>query len=804
MANMNQSLFENFDENELICSITQEVPNNPVLGKDGHIYEKSAIENWLRKKSVSPITKEHMTVADIKVCPTIKAICDLIHSGKIQLQKEREKSRLCVEDMNSKTSIQKTANINGYPSAYSVVDNKFIFTFSASENSMYSPKKITDFQWSDLALCLDISYSTSSLVESRDENGVQIEGEYTINDSIRHGAKTSIYAIKNTGSRIAIYQFDDSVENVVPLTQVTDDNIDSIIGKIDSMKPRGATNIYKPIQSIIKDLSERVDQSRNPAILLLTDGVPNQGGSYSEEEGAVRLYKKLGVFYPIYTFGFGYSLRKKLLYNIAQRTGGVNSHIPDGSFVATVFSNALANILNTCCYNLRLHLRILNEEAKFSSDIVNSDYVIETCKNDKGLVNEVSILLGSLQFEQMRDIIVNIESNGPNAAIEYNYTYSQGNYNKISTPTIVTDISSFGNIHKNMEFEILRDYMCKMMGKMTIDRERGIDTSMRSLHIENHVKERNLEDSYSSLLMDTWTDQVHLANVSTDPKHRDYWEKWGWIYFDQLRSAITNQCSNNFKDKAYECFGGNLCRQTSDEISDIFDTIPNTEPTGHIYKTYRGAQPVYRSNPNYTAVPISRMNYSGNSCFTGDYLIKMSDENMKCMKDLRPGDIIKTVSIQDNPKKGDKFETHGISRVISILRSKCPNNLAKIVSLSDNCKVTEWHPVSLDGYVGSCEFPVNISQGKEIECDYVYSVELEEGKHFTVMDNGILGITLGCNLTEEQYRYDTILKHDFWGTENVRNCLKLDKNYPYVDIHPSMIVRNIENGVQKEVININI
>ena len=74
------------------------------------------------------------------------------------------------------------------------------------------------------------------------------------------------------------------------------------------------------------------------------------------------------------------------------------------------------------------------------------------------------------------------------------------------------------------------------------------------------------------------------------------------------------------------------------------------------------------------------------------------------------------------------------------------------------------------------------------------------------MDDNILGITLGANLKKEQYKYDKILHHKFWGTDNVRNCLKKAKDYPYVTIHPGMIVRNgqiSDNGV-KEVSYINI
>ena len=39
----------------LICSITQELPVDPVLAEDGHTYERAAITQWIATKSTSPI-----------------------------------------------------------------------------------------------------------------------------------------------------------------------------------------------------------------------------------------------------------------------------------------------------------------------------------------------------------------------------------------------------------------------------------------------------------------------------------------------------------------------------------------------------------------------------------------------------------------------------------------------------------------------------------------------------------------------------------------------------------------------------
>jgi len=45
---------------EFICPITQVTMVDPVLASDGRTYERSAITEWLRTHSTSPITRETM------------------------------------------------------------------------------------------------------------------------------------------------------------------------------------------------------------------------------------------------------------------------------------------------------------------------------------------------------------------------------------------------------------------------------------------------------------------------------------------------------------------------------------------------------------------------------------------------------------------------------------------------------------------------------------------------------------------------------------------------------------------------
>jgi len=48
------------DAEDLVCPITQTLFENPVTAEDGHVYEKEAIEKWVKEHHSSPMTKETM------------------------------------------------------------------------------------------------------------------------------------------------------------------------------------------------------------------------------------------------------------------------------------------------------------------------------------------------------------------------------------------------------------------------------------------------------------------------------------------------------------------------------------------------------------------------------------------------------------------------------------------------------------------------------------------------------------------------------------------------------------------------
>ena len=73
---------------ELVCSITQELPVDPVMAEDGRVYERQAMEEWLQSKAGqavrSPVTNEPMGTRLLPAVQVRNNIKGMVKSGAIR------------------------------------------------------------------------------------------------------------------------------------------------------------------------------------------------------------------------------------------------------------------------------------------------------------------------------------------------------------------------------------------------------------------------------------------------------------------------------------------------------------------------------------------------------------------------------------------------------------------------------------------------------------------------------------------------------------------------------------------------
>lgn len=68
---------------EFMCPITYELMREPVVASDGHTYEKSAIEKWLKSHQISPRNGEPISATTISNINLKKLIQDMIDEVSI-------------------------------------------------------------------------------------------------------------------------------------------------------------------------------------------------------------------------------------------------------------------------------------------------------------------------------------------------------------------------------------------------------------------------------------------------------------------------------------------------------------------------------------------------------------------------------------------------------------------------------------------------------------------------------------------------------------------------------------------------
>ena len=720
----------------ITCPISGLPMKNPVQGNDGHTYEKEFIVKWLTDhRETSPMTNEPMKIADLKVNANIRYLCDEYHSGKFgNIPKQKPKI---------------INNINyGIDSCvkYNVQDKRHMFTFSTNCDTI----DFNDLPGIDLVIVQDRSGSTGMEVTAQDTEGKLIEVGLSINDIVNHAAKTVASALRDK-DRLSIYAFDDRVECIQSLQPMNNINKSAVLGKIEQIKPRGSTNIFGGIKQALDMIEQRQDKTRQTAIIALTDGQPNISPARGEIKTLRSLRESTGFSTPIYMMGFGYDLKRGLLYEMSKEGNGSTAHIPDGGMVGTVFSNYLATILCTSCTNLVLKISPTDRKYNMNYVKIIGDY--STNVED----NNLYINLGVLQFKQNRNIIIE----GLPDQFDYEYTYNISGKNSSSNKFNVdnsdleiqvnnTDIDYLYNYTRSNVADKLRIAISYKMSRMsTVELYNNLVSSICSLDLER--------DNRLKYLLETLKDQVYLILGEDNTTSHNYYNKWGEFYLDQLSNALLKEYTPNFKDQACKVFGGDLFEKTVDHIADIYDQLPPPKPSIKKYDYSTGS---------YRSLGVSSMatfNNASAGCWTGDSIILLPGGKSKRADEIKPGDRVATLS-DHNDASGLTYTT-----VKTVVITEQDSNEIEITELPGGGKLTNWHPFLGENNVWSFpveKYPEYVSKYK---CNRLYNLVLET-KHVVIV-NGIPCITLG-------HCYDNgILKHPYFGSKKIIEDLMSRPDY---------------------------
>jgi len=731
----------------ITCPITHCVMKDPVQGCDGHTYERSAIMSALAIKSESPITRQRMTINDLKPNMALRFLCDN-YNAWTNPRPSPGPSPSPSPITEKKTTLDVTMSSN------STINNKLLLTFDVNSASIGHLSQ-------DIVLVIDRSGSMHTQVEAKDVNGQNLENGLSIQDIVNHSAKTIVQTL-DPQSRICIIKFDNNIDVVTPLMCATDANKVQIMASINTIKPGGQTNIWGALEKALQILNGRDDKTRNSAILMLTDGIPNVSPAHGEVETLKRLRKSSNFTCPIYTFGFGYNLQSTLLYDLAKYSNGGNAHIPDGNMIATVFCNFIATILCTVVMNLQLHVIPKENNSATFGNLLVGDYAYSYDPINQKYVYDI----GTVQLQQERAIVLNVEDK---MDFDYYYTYTIGNQaltsatTSVNAATIARCINNEALISQNYRASSV-EYIRKMINCMRIGNvlssQAYYDELVKLLEAN---KCASSQDFVNGLLKNIKGDFANVGQVKLAIDYK-YFKRWGEFYLDQLSRSLNQQIKPNFKDEGC-MFGGAIFEELVDKSSDIFNNLEPPKPSLVVHNPTSGptsGNMFYRSLGSQSA-PISMSAYNDprGGCVDAYCMITMFNGTSKLLKDVQKFDIIKSID-NNNKVVGAK--------VLCVVETMIISGYRDYVNVN-GMLITPWHPIKygLHGKAEDWILPGEYFSSYSYTSSSMITLVLEN--HHIMFINGVKCITLGHNFT-----YHPKLSHPYYGTSKVIENLM--SNFP--------------------------
>lgn len=686
------------------CCISHEIMVDPVVDREGNTYERSAIMRWLNEGNrTSPLTRN---VLDPSHLTPNRALKDAIESFVAQ---PGEQAMPVVSASPTRAPNDTTSMV------HEKKDNIHCITIEPPDGQVPGV---------DISLVIDCSGSMSIGVKAAGSN--ESDGLDRL-DICKHAAKTIVNGCRAC-DRVSLVQFSANASVSSELTQMDAAGKGQLKVAIAALTTSGSTNIWDALK---RGLDTFPNQSDRPGVLmLLTDGCPN----ILPPRGHVQMLEKYfdkrsGLNVSIHTFGFGHDLDSELLRDIAVSTQGTFSFIPDAGLVGTTFIHDLANVRTTLAHKVTLSLETDGDVCVLGLD--PSNYT----KTSWGY----EITIGPLSYGQARRVV--FDCNRPvQTSMRYN------------TKSLTCEP------HELLWSESLPSF----------ERQLLVDTIAKCSELckaNNYTGALALVDSALEVMINPELKKDLDGEVRLSCSDHGAYTKWGRHYQLSLSLAHWRQQCNNFKDHGLQMLGGEEFNKVRDELDDIFDNMPAPKPShrptysagrqsGPRGFTFRSAGVAGAASAGAASAPspLRMVSYRDSSapCFSGHSLVHMHDGSKKRVDNIRMGDVVETDS--------------GHCAVRCVVKTNCADNSARLVSLSPDLHLTEWHPVRTDG---EWKFPGDIDLAFDSVCDAVYSFLLEPG-HTAMIIGGVECIVLGHEILD-----DPVATHPFFGSRTkIIECLR--------------------------------
>ncbi len=210
-------------------------------------------------------------------------------------------------------------------------------------------------------------------------------------DYTKEAAKFVIDQLTST-DYIAIVVYDDVVETLVPSTRV--ENKEHLKAVINELYDRGSTNLGGGLLEGIKQVKTHYNSDSINRILLLSDGLANEGITDPVELGKIAQdARERGI--NTTTLGVGVDFNEDLMANLSDYGGGNYYFIDKPEQIATIFSKELDELLKVIAQNVLITMQL--------AEGVKLEKIYEYKYNVKG--TKVSVPLTDIYSGEERKIV---------------------------------------------------------------------------------------------------------------------------------------------------------------------------------------------------------------------------------------------------------------------------------------------------------------------------------------------------------------------------------------------------------------
>ncbi len=746
------------------------------MDPEGNTYERSAIEEWLRRSAGhSPITRSPLRIDQLVPNRALKAAID---DERTNLPSSRPDGATPLDpDAILEVSSPEVPDL--LLEVISVPKNKIIISNGAiADNesfamaSVVAPASMARIP-TDIVVCIDTSGSMGMLASAE---GVESSGLNML-DIVKHAVKTIIKTL-NDDDRLGIVGYSNNATRWLELTPMHAPGRDKAVEALNKLEDGGMTNLWDGLKNCMEMLYERdggtiftnvPSNTRNSAIYLLTDGVPNVDPPRGYIGTLQRMKDQHGGKYPgvLSTFGFGYNLKSDLLLSLAQEGQGTYAFIPDSGFVGTVFVNALGNTLTTSSNDCTVSISTEKSAAKILSHCDND---IQTQSSEdsiifKGRSMHIGVPWGSV-FEVNDNELPLVM-----AHVKYVKSANQEQHETTMTGPITTaneiDVQeiaaeyyrgiTINTISKVIELcnENSYEEATTIIRNVIQDINAWLDntTDCGPKHIMGETKV-----SVSARLRIIGLKDDLEGQISEASSKIEWYTKWGAHFLRSIMRAHQLKHCNNFKDPGVQYYGNTEFVKVRDDADDIFSALP--PPTKSTISPNMARFGYGGGGTQPTAiVDMSAYNDRSRGCFHGNSIVTLSNGSTKLASSIVRGDMLNS---------GGKVKC--------VIKTFCDGKMQLIRLPMSGLLITPYHPVFIND---KWEFPINIGEWVEVDCNAVYSYIVESGtisgKYATsALINGISTAMLAHGVEGIQ-----CLSHPFFGTNKFIDAIKQCSGYDH-------------------------